>query len=124
MMQRIRGRWLFWMLVAVLFATAPMMARRKARRDGRPGHRISTEKNGNVTTRPGLRLRLMTDLGNVRIRTKDAGQVEYRVRLEADADDPDARQLLDQFTVSARGGSGGVPLRGQTRGDRRNGQIW
>jgi hypothetical protein len=124
MTQRIQGRWLFWMLVAVLFAPAPVMAKRKPRRDGPPGHRISTEKNGSVATRTGLRLRLMTDLGNVRIRTKDAGQVEYRVRLEADADDPNAKQLLDQFTVSAHGGSDGVTLRGQIPGSDLNGQIW
>ena len=47
--------------------------------------RISEVKAGVVATKDGLRLRLVTDIGNVRIHVKESGQVSYSVRIETDS---------------------------------------
>ena len=75
--------------------------------------RILAEKSGTLPTKDGMRLRLNTNLGNVRILTDARGQVSYRVTLEADSGDPGAEKGLREFSVSARKTAAGISLDGQ-----------
>src|SRR5580704_1275450 len=62
------------------------------------GPRVTSQLNGSVATKNGQRLRLIIDLGNIIIHTQNTNQVEYRVRLEADASQKDAKLLLKSFS--------------------------
>jgi DUF4097 and DUF4098 domain-containing protein YvlB len=86
--------------------------------------RVTLEVYGSVTARDGQRLRLITDLGNVVIRTRDSGKVDYHVHLEADASQKNAAQLLKSFTVNAHDTAEGVTFRGQTFGRQLRGRLW
>jgi DUF4097 and DUF4098 domain-containing protein YvlB len=88
------------------------------------GSRVSLEIYGSVATREGQRLKLITDLGNVVIRTRDTGKVDYHVHLEADASQKNAAQLLKNFAVNASGNSEGVYFRGQAFGHQLRGRLW
>jgi hypothetical protein len=88
------------------------------------GPRVSLEVYGTVTTRDGQRLRLVTDLGNVVIRTRNSGKLDYHVHLEADASQKNAQELLKSFSVNARESSEGVYFRGQTFGRQLRGRLW
>src|SRR5271157_1416580 len=61
------------------------------------GPRVTSQLNGSVATKNGQRLRLIIDLGNIIIHTQNSNQVDYRVRLEADASQKDAKLLLKSF---------------------------
>ena len=86
--------------------------------------RVTLEIYGTVTTRDGQRLRLVTDLGNVVIRTQNSGKLDYHVHLEADASQKNANELLKSFSVNAREASEGVYFRGQTFGRQLRGRLW
>jgi hypothetical protein len=73
--------------------------------------------------REGERLRLVSDLGNIVIRTQASGKFSYHVHLEADASEKNAQQLLKNFAVSARRTLHGVHLRGQTVQEAA-GRLW
>jgi hypothetical protein len=88
------------------------------------GPRVTLEVYGTVTTHDGQRLRLVTDLGNVVIRTQNSGKVDYHVHLEADASQKNAEELLKSFSVNAREASEGVYFRGQTFGRQLRGRLW
>jgi TonB family protein len=85
---------------------------------------VVTEKQGDVPTREGLRLRLVTDVGSVRVLTRNSGQVSYRVRIETDASQPDARQLMERFVVTTRGEPEGVQLSGHVSSEEARGRLW
>src|ERR1700758_3163688 len=59
---------------------------------------ISVEKSGKIHTKPGLRLQLNADPGNVHIFTDESAQISYRVVVDADSRDPGAKEFLRQFT--------------------------
>lgn len=86
--------------------------------------RISEVKAGVVETKDGLRLRLVTDIGNVRIHVKESGQVSYSVRIETDSRQPDARALIQQFVVTARSTPTGVYITGQVPAREFRGRRW
>jgi hypothetical protein len=88
------------------------------------GPRVTLEVYGTVTTRDGQRLRLVTDLGNVVIRTQNSGKLDYHVHLEADASQKNAKELLKSFSVNTREASEGVYFRGQTFGRQLRGRLW
>ena len=88
------------------------------------GPRVTLEVYGTVTTHEGQRLRLVTDLGNVVIRTQNSGKLDYHVHLEADSSQKNAKELLKSFSVNAREGSEGVYFRGQTFGRQLRGRLW
>ena len=88
------------------------------------GQRLTSELNGSVGTREGQRLRLNLDLGNVVVRTHNSNLVNYRVHLETDASQKDAKQLLKNFAVSASETSEGVYMRGETFGRHCSGRLW
>src|SRR6266478_1256541 len=88
------------------------------------GPRVTLEVYGTVTTRDGQRLRLVTDLGNVVIRTQNSGKLDYHVHLEADASQKNPNELLKSYSVNAREASEGVYFRGQTFGRQLRGRLW
>jgi DUF4097 and DUF4098 domain-containing protein YvlB len=85
--------------------------------------RLSSNRVGMVPTRDGEHLRLVSDLGNIVIHAVDSGKVDYRVHLEASASEKNARQLLKNFAISARGASDGVRINSQT-GHESRGRLW
>ena len=91
--------------------------------DVAPG-RLVQEKTGVLTTRDTLRLRLQTDIGNIRVKTQNSGQVSYRVRIETDSSQPGARKLLEQFAVSARTTPDGALIRGSVLWRTFRGRLW
>jgi putative adhesin len=114
------------LLASSLLLPAAALARGKPRT--KPGgdakHLLSAEKSGSLPTHRGLRLRLVTDLGNVHIRVQDADRLDYRVRIETGPGNAEARRLLDQFAVSARSGPDGVFLHGQAPRKDMEGELW
>src|SRR6201984_1277832 len=88
------------------------------------GPRVTSQLNGSVPTKKGQRLRLVIDLGNVVVHTQQTNQVDYRVRLEADSSQKDAKMLLKSFSMNARQTVEGGYLRGQTAGCQCRGRLW
>jgi TonB family protein len=86
--------------------------------------RIAEEKTGSFVVRDGQRLRLTSDMGNIRIRTQNSGQVSYRVRVEADAGQPDAHIYLSKFMFSALRMPGGVFLHARVPWREFRGHLW
>lgn len=122
-----------WLVAAVAILCLPGAASGKPRQKPARAEadRLAEEKTGTLTTRDGLRLRLVTDLGSVRILTENpSGQVGYRVRIETDSREPDAQNLLKQYQLTARNSSAGVELSGQAaslerrKGEKFRGRLW
>ncbi len=109
-------RWRAFALAAGLALAPAAAARHRAHPQPQPGEgpRLSEERSGVVSTREGLRLRLVTDLGNVRILTLNGSDsVSYKVRIEVDAREPGAPSLLKQYRLAARSTPAGVQITGQ-----------
>jgi len=81
-------------------------------------------KNGLVTTREGLRLRLETEMGNVRILTDTENEVRYEVRIETDAAGPEAQKLIHQFDLHTSDSSAGVNITGNLAGRDQRERVW
>ena len=76
---------------------------------------VSVVRNGVLSTRDGLTLRLTTDFGPVNITQLEAGSapvVRYTVRIETDARGAAAQQLLDAYSLKAKAGPSGVEITG------------
>src|SRR5258708_10080330 len=75
----------------------------------------SAVRNGVLSTRDNLTLRLTTDLGSVNIVQLEAGTapvVRYTVHIETDARGTVAQQLLDSYSLKAKSLSSGVEITG------------
>src|SRR5436309_15620292 len=75
----------------------------------------SAVRNGVLSTRDGLTLRLTTDLGSVNIIQLEAGVapvVRYTVHIETDAHGTAAQQLLDSYSLKAKSLTSGVEITG------------
>src|SRR5712664_4101428 len=76
----------------------------------------SAVRNGVLSTRDGLTLRLTTDLGSVNIVQLEAGAaptVRYIVHIETDARGTAAQQLLDSYSLKAKSLTSGVEITGK-----------
>ncbi len=116
-----------WAMVPALAALAAVStsAWGRPKQAAKPeSRRLVEEKSGTLTSREGLRLRLVTDLGSVRILTRNSNQVSYKVRIESDARDPEAQKLLKQFALVARNTPAGVQLTGQLGSRDFRGRLW
>ncbi len=86
------------------------------------------EKSGTFEFREGMRLKLATDLGSVKLLTSGAdarpGQLSYKVTLEAEPDQPESAMLLKKFAVLARQTPEGVTLTGHAPWRQYSGRIW
>jgi DUF4097 and DUF4098 domain-containing protein YvlB len=96
----------------------------KTERQNHAGPRVSTELTGTIAVRDGQRLHLVTDLGNIVIKTQNSGKIDYKVHLEADATQKDAKQLLKNFIATANTTAEGVYFRGQCLGRHASGRLW
>jgi hypothetical protein len=117
----------FLLLALPLLVLPPVSsARAHSSHDKSRGYaqRLTADLEGSVDTHDGERLRLVTDLGNITIHTRNSGKVDYRVRLEADASQKDAKQLLKSFSITGRETGEGVSVRGQTFGRQCSGRLW
>lgn len=88
--------------------------------------RVFREHSGTLSAGEGLLLNLVTETGNVRIRTSrdlPPGQVRYFVRIEADAGQPEAQQLVKQFVVAAKSVPEGVRITGALPSRRSRGRL-
>jgi len=75
----------------------------------------SAVRNGVLSTKDGLTLRLTTDLGSVNIIPLEAGAapvVRYTVHIETDARSSAAQQLLNAYSLKAKSVSSGVEITG------------
>jgi hypothetical protein len=103
----------------------PLAAKHRAKPESTdPGSKLTREIKGSLPARDGQRLRLVTELGNVRIHTGNSENVEYRITLGTDTNDPDSQKLLKDFNLTARLAPDGVVLRGETSGDECTGHLW
>ena len=104
------------MVAAALLVSAalPARAQKPAQAPQAGGTRLTDVRTGIVVAREGQRLRLVTDIGNVRILTEGTSpnQVSYSVRIETDGRQPEARALLQQFKVVDGATAEGVQIRG------------
>ena len=105
-------------------AAADGVEKAKSERQNHAGPRVSAELTGSVPARDGQRLHLVTDLGNIIIKTQNSGKIDYKVHLEADATQKDAKQLLKNFIVTASTTTEGVYFRGQSLGRHASGRLW
>ncbi len=81
-------------------------------------------KAGTLTTREGLRLRLDTETGNVRVFTDATNEVRYVVRVETDAAGPDAQKLIHQFDLYTSSVPAGVTISGKIPGREQRERVW
>jgi len=122
-----RGTFGFAAACALVFALAlPAAAKRRPSPRGVPaaGPRVSVKKEGVLRLRPGLRLRLTTDLGNLRFFTDSPDEIRYTVTAEADAREAGAEKFLNEFTLAARSVPSGVVMLGHVPWKTFRGQIW
>jgi len=110
--------------LGALAVTPAVWGRTRRAKEPGEGPRVMEEKTGTVATREGLRLRLVADLGDVRILTQKSDQVSYKVRIETDSRDPEAQSLLRQYALAARGNAAGVQLTGQMPSRHFQGHLW
>ncbi len=108
-----------WLAIAAAFSFSVgspdvFGARHSAPSSAQPSERrVSVEHTGAVPTAGTHGLNLTADSGSVHIFTDAASEVRYRVHVEAEAADPDASQLLKQFSLTARSTHRGVELTGR-----------
>jgi len=86
--------------------------------------RLTEEKVGTLPTHEGLRLRLAADLGDVRILTQNSDQVSYKVRIEVDAREPGAAEVLKRYSLTARNTPAGVQLTGEVPSHDFHARFW
>jgi hypothetical protein len=111
-------------LLIPVSAAADGVEKAKTEGQNHAGPRVSAELTGSVPARDGQRLHLVTDLGNIIIRTQNSGKIDYKVRLEADATQRDAKQLLKNFIVTTNPTAEGAYFRGQSLGRHASGRLW
>jgi TonB family protein len=79
------------------------------------GVRVTADRNGSLPTKDGLTLRLITDLGSVKIVSLPPGAapvVRYTVHLETDARASLADRLLTRYSLTTQTNEDGVEIRG------------
>jgi TonB family protein len=114
---------LFWSLGGLFFVaqfSTPALAfpaKDPAASPGNPGEpgasRTSIFRSGTLETKDGLTLRLTADLGSVNITQLEPGAtpvVRYTVRIETDARESLATQLLNSYSLKAGTSSTGVEI--------------
>lgn len=124
MKARFTIRLFFALLAALAFLSPAVLAQVRGAQAPARNARISDEKSGSFPVRDGQRLRLFTAIGNIRVRTQNSGKVNYRVRIEADAHQPDAQRYLAKFVLSARAVPGGVLISARVPWNDPRGHLW
>ena len=112
------------LFVAFLLLSPAVLAQRRGVQAPTKDGRISEEKSGSFPVRDGQRLRLVSDTGNIHIRTQNSEKVSFVVRIEANANQPGARQYLSRFMLSARPMQGGVFIGARVPRQEFPGHLW
>jgi hypothetical protein len=119
---------LFASLAAILFSAASASARHGHLAPDPPqdDNRLTQDLNGTIAVHEGDHIKVKTDLGNVAINTRNTNDdiLAYRVHLETDGRQKDAKQLLKSFTITARATSDGVLLKADGPERRGAGRLW
>jgi len=96
-----------------------------------PAPRSFLDRNGVLPAQDGGKLRLTADLGSVRIFSLAPGEapvVRYSVHIETSAPEPQAQQLLSQYSLKAESTPDGVRIEGalppKNRRDSSPAQFW
>ena len=108
-----------------LLGVAPLGAR--VHRDPNPApdvREVSAEKSGQIATRPGLRLSLRTDVGNVHIFTDATNEIVYRVRVASDASQAGAAELVQRYAVTAQSTAAGAQITGAAPANAPDDALW
>jgi TonB family protein len=108
---------------ATLWATPPP-GRAFAVAPPRRNANASEQKSGVLTTHDGLRLRLETETGNIRIFTDATNEVRYLVRIESDASGPDAQKLVHQLYLNTFSVASGVTISGRVMEREQRERVW
>jgi DUF4097 and DUF4098 domain-containing protein YvlB len=114
-------------LAALLVSVPTSFARHHSSSDqnAHPAARLTSDLTGSIPVRDGDHVRLSTDLGSIVVHSaNDAGKVDYRVHLETDAAEKDARELLKSLTIEAHPTPDGMALKAQASGHRSTGRLW
>ncbi len=117
------------LLGAALLAGLPVSAQTRAAQAiarAQPGpSRLTQSLSGNIPTREGQRLRLLADVGSVRIHTSPGARVvRYSVRMETDSSQPDAPRLLKQVHTRAAAAPDGVLILSSVPWGEFRGRLW
>jgi len=101
-------------------------AARSHRRTGAPpdARQVSTVKTGHLSTHPGLHLRLVTDVGNVKIFTDATDEVRYRVRISTDASQAGANDFVAHYALSATSTAAGAQITGAAPANAPTDALW
>jgi TonB family protein len=86
--------------------------------------RVLSEQNGVVTVRDGERVRVMLEMGDVRVRTQASGAVQYRLRVDAPAGSNWSASQMPRFQVSVRTNAEGATITGHSVGGRSSEHFW
>src|ERR1700722_2651518 len=119
---------LFASLAAVLFAAVSASARheRSSPDSAQSDNRLTSDLNGTIAVHEGDHIKVRTDLGNIAINTRNTSDdtLSYRMHLETDGRQRDAKQLLKSFTITARATSDGVLLKAEGPDRHGAGRLW
>jgi TonB family protein len=83
-----------------------------------------SDKSGTVPLGAAKRMRLDIDVGNVFVRTDATGQVSYRVRIETDGNEANAREILDSYRVRATSPGKIIVLSARVPTQNYSGSLW
>jgi DUF4097 and DUF4098 domain-containing protein YvlB len=86
--------------------------------------RLTADLTGSVPAHDGQTLQLTTDVGNVIIHTQNSGKIDYRVHVETDASQKDAKNLLSRFHMEKVVTRDAVRLRGAAGSQHPGGRLW
>ncbi len=82
------------------------------------------DKTGTIPVGLAKRVRLDIDFGNVFVRTDATGQVSYRVRIETDGRNDNAREILDAYRVKEMSPGRVIVLTGRVPSQNYSGSLW
>lgn len=87
--------------------------------------RATSEVTGRYSTREGLRLRMVVEIGTIRIKTEPtARDVSFVMHVETDPRQPDAEKLLSQVTVGGAATPEGVYIQSAVPRSEFHGRLW
>jgi hypothetical protein len=109
---------------AIVFALGGGILLAGGQDHGKPTPRLTSDLTGSVPAHDGESLQLITDVGNVVIHAQNTGTVDYRVHLEADASQNDAKSLLSRFRVQLTPTRDGLHMRGEAGTPHPGGRLW
>lgn len=113
------------LISALALAGAASAHRRLGSSEARnPAPHLTADLTGSVPARPGERIHLSTELGNIVVHAQDADKVDYKIHLETDASQKDAQKLLKSFAISAHDTPDGLLLKAESDARRSSGRLW